>query len=532
MALKQSPKSRKVVRSLTTNEAAVLDTELVSELVSNQLQQITVNVDAPHVRQESLEGRDYTVVPMVMLTEGVHAGSNGPLYYPAAELAKTPAVWNHKPVVVYHPTMNGQGISACEPAVISRRKVGIILNTKYVPGKKGQPGKLKAEAWLENSRMKLIDERVATAVANKAMMEVSTGLFTDNEQTTGKFGKEIYSSIARNYRPDHLAILPDEKGACSIADGAGLMRNAGISHSDVRDALQQQIQKKTTLPTGLKMDGGTWVRDVYDTFCVYGCGGKMYSHDYSVGEDGVKLSGSPVEVTSRQTYTTKDGTVLNTGEPVNKQKLIDGLIANAESGWDESDREFLDECSNRHLARIVANGTSNFVDSGGDDNGETLKDGKGQVAPKKQGSKSGATKNKGADDEDDDEDDAPPKKGKKPAMNQAQAPVTVDEYIANAPEGMRDVLQNGVLALNERKNSLIKVITANKANRFSAEYLQSLAVADLGAIAALAAPTPAPVRNNNFLGLGDAGGSVQAPVENAVKETPLPVPVMNFAKAS
>lgn len=33
-------------------------------------------------------------------------------------------------------------------------------------------------------------------------------------------------AVARNHRPDHLAILPDQVGACSLADGAGLIRNA------------------------------------------------------------------------------------------------------------------------------------------------------------------------------------------------------------------------------------------------------------------------------------------------------------------
>ena len=55
-------------------------------------------------------------------------------------------------------------------------------------------------------------------------MEVSTGLFTENVQANGVFGGKAYHAIATNYRPDHLAILPDQIGACSIEDGAGLLR--------------------------------------------------------------------------------------------------------------------------------------------------------------------------------------------------------------------------------------------------------------------------------------------------------------------
>lgn len=212
---------RKQTRQLVLNAAAapVLNVE------PHAYQTVTAN-SGPMTRFESLEGKNYMVVPMVMLTEGVHAGSNGPLYYPRNELAKTPAIWNHKPVVVYHPTQNGAAISACEPAVIQSRKVGIIMNTRFEPGKGRAPGRLKAEAWLDTNKLKQVDARVLNALSRKEMVEVSTGLFTDNEYTPGHWNGEKYSAIATNYRADHLAILPDEKGACSIADGAGLLRNS------------------------------------------------------------------------------------------------------------------------------------------------------------------------------------------------------------------------------------------------------------------------------------------------------------------
>ena len=53
------------------------------------------------------------------------------------------------------------------------------------------------------------------------MMEVSTGLFSEIEPKPGVFKGRHYKGVVRNLRPDHLAILPDSIGACSIADGAG-----------------------------------------------------------------------------------------------------------------------------------------------------------------------------------------------------------------------------------------------------------------------------------------------------------------------
>jgi hypothetical protein len=539
---------------LTINEDEEVDTDehLISQ---NHWEKITFNV-GPSIRHQLLDGKQYSVCPMVMITEGVHAGSNGPLYYPAEELAKTPAVWNHKPIVVYHPTMNGEAISACEPTVISRRKVGMIFNTKYVSGRAGQPGKLKAEAWLEMDRLGKVDPRVAEAVQNGAMMEVSTGLFTDNEPTTGAWKTKPYSYIARNYRPDHLAILPDEKGACSIKDGAGLMRNAQMSHDELRDKLRTAITKKTTGLPKLPGSGdlsNPYVQDVFGTFAVYSHQNQLYSQGYAIDDPGnVSLKGAPAKVTRKQTYVDSTGATLNTeGERnmprmtksvLDQEQMIDALITNEEFG--EDDRDALRELSLDGVGKIAVNAGivhkdgQDYIDSQGDDNGETVKDGAGQVAPKKMGSKSGATKNKGngkkkPEAEDEAEGGGADAAGAQPngsgVRNQA---MTLNEYIENAPEELRDVLSSGVRQLQQTKQQLVKSITANKANRFAEKYLLTKNVEELQAIAALAAPAKPSQREsafigNNFLGLGEVNDQ---PQEDAEVE-PLSRPTFNFKQA-
>lgn len=529
---------RETVRNAVS--AKFPDLELPAVTIADSLQAVHNSVKVT-TRQETLEGRTYTVVPMVMLTEGVHAGSNGPLYYPSTELAKTPAVWNHKPIVVYHPTMNGTAISACEPAVINRRKVGLIMNTKWEPGKKGQPGRLKAEAWLEAGRLKAVDQRVTNAIAKGSMVEVSTGLFTDNEQTAGTWNKEQYDSVARNYRPDHLAILPDEKGACSIADGAGLLRNVEISFGDIRDKLSDLVRAKQ--PKSILSPGGgnyppyTYVRDVYKKFCIYSTedgkgASRLYKHEYKLDKDGVSLVGSPEQVTSRQTYMTADGSVVNTGESMNKKQAVNALIANTTTSYDEEDRDWLMGLELNQLEKMLpatngknTGGSDHSGDGRDDDNGDTLKDGASQVKPKKLGSKSGATRNVDADDEDD------KKKGKATRNAEAAIPATVEEYIGNAPAGMRDVLQSMAVNHDAAKNRLIGTITANKANKFSKEYLQGMNLGDLQNLAALATPPDAPrqqaLYSGNYAGQGDVVDNAQ---QTAVVEVALPVPTMNFAR--
>jgi hypothetical protein len=168
---------------------------------------------------QMLEGRKHLVVPVVMLTEGVHNGSNGPLFYSAAELRASARMWNGKPIVVYHPSM-AHGMMAGNVEVFNAQRIGVLFNARV------EGGALKADAWIDPGRAQAVDQRVLVAVRRGDMMEVSTGVFTDNDEQAGNWNGEPYVATARNYRPDHLAILPDLKGACSIEDGAGLCRNA------------------------------------------------------------------------------------------------------------------------------------------------------------------------------------------------------------------------------------------------------------------------------------------------------------------
>jgi hypothetical protein len=300
---------RKRENKLVLNSAAPVAEETAA------IQNFTVNVSGP-VRREKMEGRDHVVVPMVMMVEGVLNGSAGPLLYPADEMAKTPAVWNYKPVVVYHPTMNGRGISACEPTVIDTQKIGVIMNTKFIPGKGDQPAKLKAEAWIESDKARRVDNRVVDAIESNTMMELSTGLFTDNEVTSGDFNGAPYTHIARNYRPDHLAVLPDQIGACSMEDGAGFLR---LNSSQVQ---------------GLSPEA----KEAYSKFLSL-----LTNQQEEPAEDRAGES------------ETEDGKPIGNGkkEPeMGKEEKVNSIIEN--TAWEEDDREYLLNMEETRLDKILA----------------------------------------------------------------------------------------------------------------------------------------------------------------------------------
>jgi hypothetical protein len=173
------------------------------------------------IRQVSHQGRNHIVVPVVMMVEGVHSGSMGPLLHTADELGKYPASWNGIPVVINHPIDDeGNNISANSPDIIdSRVTVGRVYNAHMVDTK------LMAEVYLDEARLTEVSPQALSAIMNGEPLEVSIGVFTDEDSVSGTWHEEQYNAVAINHRPDHLALLPGGTGACSWEDGCGIRVN-------------------------------------------------------------------------------------------------------------------------------------------------------------------------------------------------------------------------------------------------------------------------------------------------------------------
>lgn len=172
-------------------------------------------------RRATLNGRDYIVAPLSLIVTGVLNGSKGALFYPSDEIGKDPQRWNHTPIVVYHPVVNGQNVSARDPDVLNTSGIGLVLKSHV------KNGKLCAEGWFDIDATRRIDPRVLANLEAGRSIELSTGLFTTNEIAPlgSNYRGASYDYIARDYVPDHLAILPDQIGACSINDGCGVLVN-------------------------------------------------------------------------------------------------------------------------------------------------------------------------------------------------------------------------------------------------------------------------------------------------------------------
>lgn len=207
----------------------------IGNQVQNLLTTITANLSG-QVRKETLHDREYLVAPLTMIVPGVLAGSKGPLLYPEDEVRKNPSAWNGMPIVVNHPTKNGIPVEARSPDVLERHQIGTVFNTKF-------NGKLVAEGWFDLERTRRTNIGIYEQLVNNQPIELSTGLYTDNEAFKGTWNGRRYEYVARNYRPDHLAILLGSKGACSIKDGCGVLINKWSD--EARQASIEARRKKT-----------------------------------------------------------------------------------------------------------------------------------------------------------------------------------------------------------------------------------------------------------------------------------------------
>jgi hypothetical protein len=196
------------------------------------------------VREKKLDGRNHLVVPVTMMVEGVHSGSRGPLFHSISELGKYPAAWDGRPVTINHPQVDGNNVSANDPEILEIYKVGNIFNTKV----KGE--KLTAEAWLDIEKLKAISPEVFEAIEGGKLLEVSVGVFSDEDDLEGEWQGETYQAIAKNHRPDHLALLPCSVGACSLADGCGLGVNKEGTVIDSENAPATGEQTEVPADTG------------------------------------------------------------------------------------------------------------------------------------------------------------------------------------------------------------------------------------------------------------------------------------------
>lgn len=511
---------------------------------TNNMEQVTVNFSGT-IQKKEMNGKQYLVAPMSLISPGVLNGSKGPLYYPPDEIMKSVDAWNGVPIVVYHPTMEGSALSARDPEVLNNQGIGFVFHTRY-------DKKLVAEGWFDIEAMERIDNRVLDSLNSGTEIELSTGLFTENEKAmegaVTDNGK-TYEFIARNYRPDHLAILPDQIGACSISDGCGVLVNQEkeqevwtyqtedhtfnvhfdpveneVSHSDLHEMLTRELKSR------FKQDEpSAWISEVFDKYIVYWQGDELFKLGYSKTKNEVTLSSeSPEKVVKETSFVT----VANKKEISDMAKeQIDQLIENC-SCWTEEDREILNnmpeekiesllEAASKHKeTEAVANAaTKEFTVEGGNAYVFNSKESKWELK-----NKEGA-----------------------PLTNQTnkeeKKTQTEEEWLAAAPNGIRAVVENAMNFEAKRRKELCEQIVSNEEDNEAKQAmhidldLDNLSIAGLERLASrLGKQKQEEAIQNRFAPPSYFGsqGASPAPVANKKKKKsdPLVPPTINWEEAA
>ncbi len=484
-----------------------------------------VNVET---RRASHEGRDYLIAPVVALVEGVHNG----LLYTDQELSRFVEAWNGIPLMVHHPEEDGTPISANYPAVIEQQSVGRFWNVHC------EKGKLKGEIWIDVEKANKVNPGILQDIHNR--MEVSTGLWGDEDDLEGVWNGEEYRSTIRNLRPDHLALLPGEVGACSWQDGCGVRANknggetmkdnlrtsdANVTIPEEAKAWAQEPLDKTIVDArasgikdlilnlarrvGIKTQdvsheelraelqavvdtldgpyGGHFVKKVYENYVVFERRPNAPGQQSALLKQGWKRNNEGrVELTGEAEQVREETEYVRVGE---RQANDD----NEKTTTEEEATMLTKEQQKQHkemVDTLIANDRTPFTEEDRDylegleapclENVQKTVEKYGEVlkASKEESAMNAKEESTNSPDKD--------KTGNEPPKENQETPKSLEDYIADAPAEFQEVIENGVNLHKRQKTELVQALTSNKQCQFSKEELEGKKVDELQKLAALA----------------------------------------------
>lgn len=471
-------------------------------------QRYTLSVHDYQIRMEEYQGRKHAVVPVVMMVEGVHHGSAGPILHLGDELSKFPSMWNGIPVVVYHPEdEEGHYISANRPE-LDYQIVGRVFNTRW------DDGKLKAEAWLDHEQMQHVSMEAMNYINSGQALEVSVGVFTDEDQVEGTWNGEEYTAVARNHRPDHLALLPGGTGACSWEDGCGVRANEETQKGDpdvkrARESTKDPIITKDNETQVLKelaadgysvilgnegfrevmdtiqqkldaMDTDTkihYLKEVFDdgTF-VYEVrrreegGSTLYQRAYEMQNNGeIEFTGEPQEVRQKVEYVAMEDGQVTRAVTINTKKEQD------------MGKTKQTPCCAERVQSLIDSEHTDFVD----DDKEWMENLKEAQVQKLEAMEQQAAKAEDGDPKEEDREPEPvTQEQAMQVLKEGSGFKKTEDYLNILPEELREEAEHGLKLHRNQKRALIAKITAHS-DKLSAETLEGKSMDELEAIADL-----------------------------------------------
>lgn len=277
-------------------------------------QSAKLGVNADDVRVEDLRGEEHVVAPVNMVREMVLKGE----FLPLEEIEATQLAWNAKPVTITHPTnQSGDFVPASHPDRYESHVAGSTFGVET----SSQNRALEGEVWINRERSAAIAENLgrddpAEMLLDGETVEVSIGYHYQRFEADGEHDGDGYDAVQVGIQPDHLALLPNGTGECSVEDGCGAGRDdaAGAAMTD-QTAAPSIIQRGAQRLQSLGINFGANCD---------GCGGTCGAHD---GEESTPNQDPTDTMNERIT------------------KLAENSAFDAETleGWDDSQIDALEE---------------------------------------------------------------------------------------------------------------------------------------------------------------------------------------------
>jgi len=198
------------------------------------------------IRKETLNGRDFIVSPCKLMPVG---GVMNRGMYPDYAVFESLNQWNGRPVTLSHPIkdVGDNSISANNPVTFQEQVIGNVFNA-FV-----KDSFVHAELYIDVEKTKTLEngEEFLEKLNDGVNFDVSTGMSVNAYAEQSNFNGQEYDEYVTSFVPDHLAILLNERGACSWNEGAGTPR----TNSDTQTKTERtDMTEKTTLTETVKAE--------------------------------------------------------------------------------------------------------------------------------------------------------------------------------------------------------------------------------------------------------------------------------------
>lgn len=193
----------------------------------NRVNVLTVVNSASNITTETVNGKPHIVVRGI--TPVVDDIVMNRKLYPAAEIEKAYNTLERNPMPLGHPKVDGKHVSARDVQAVNEYHVGAWLqNVSHKDGKVTGDMYVNRQYAESSEKGKRLINRLDEMLAgtNSDPIHISTGLLYSGIAANGESKGKKYNEIATNMMFDHVAVLLDEPGAGTPAEGVGIFVNA------------------------------------------------------------------------------------------------------------------------------------------------------------------------------------------------------------------------------------------------------------------------------------------------------------------